>query len=233
MLKTKTCFDEILEHLDNSTITTIYGPPAIGKTTLSYLYINDCLNKKMKAIYIDTEGGFSIERLKQINPNINLNDIFIFKITNFEKQKKTIKELNTQIKKIKKLGLIVVDSLVMLYRLKLGEEDNEYKKTNSELGEQLRLLNEICRNHKIPILIINQMYRVFDEKKQMNYNKMIGGDIIYFWAKTVIELDNLDGVKSAKLIKHKSIKEGDTINYELVNFGIKKSKSKSFNLFKS
>ena len=233
MLKTKTCFDEILEHLDDSTITTIYGPPAIGKTTLSYLYINDCLNKKMKAIYIDTEGGFSIERLKQINPNINLNDIFIFKITNFEKQKKTIKELNTQIKKIKKLGLIVIDSLVMLYRLKLGEEDNEYKKTNSELGEQLRLLNEICRNHKIPILIINQMYRVFDEKKQMNYNKMIGGDIIYFWAKTVIELDNLDGVKSAKLIKHKSIKEGDNINYELVNFGIKKSKNKSFNLFKS
>jgi RecA/RadA recombinase len=120
----------------------------------------------------------------------------------------------------------------MLYRLKLGEDSkNQYKKTNSELGEQLRLLNEVSRKNNIPILIINQMYKVYDEKKETYFNKMVGGDIVHYWAKTIVEVENQNGIRQVKLIKHKNIKEGNKINFDLIDFGIKKSKRLGFNFF--
>jgi DNA repair protein RadB len=232
-LKLNNFFDEIIEFLPNDTITTIYGPPGIGKTNICFLYLNECVKNKKKAIYIDTEGGFSVERLKQINPKINLNNILVFKCTDFKNQEKIILNLSKQIKNNKNIGLVVVDSLVMLYRLKLGDENNNYQKINSALGEQLRLLTQISRNFEIPILTTNQMYKTFSEKPEERKNKMVGGTIIEYWAKTIIELDEVQGIKEATLIKHKSRKSGIKKKYKIVNSGVLESKKKTFNFFGS
>lgn len=224
-LKLNTFFDDILSNLQTDTITTIYGPPAIGKSTICFEYANSCVNNGKKVIYIDTEGGFSAERLKQINPNIDLNQIIVFSPKSFEDQHKTVLQLNKEIKNSKNIGLVIVDSLVMLYRLKLGGNP---QKINSELGEQLRLLTEISRTFHIPILVTNQMYRDFDTKEK----KMVGGNVIDYWSKTIIEFDNESSDKTIKLIKHKFKKSGIEIMYEIENEGIRKVKSRSFNFFK-
>ena len=47
-------------------ITTIYGPAGSGKTNFCMLACVSQAKKANKVIFIDTEGGFSIDRFKQI-----------------------------------------------------------------------------------------------------------------------------------------------------------------------
>lgn len=225
MLKLNTFFDELIGELQSDTITTIYGPPAVGKTTICFQYCIAALKEGKKVIYVDTEGGFSPERLKQMNSDVDLNEIIVFSPKSFEEQHKTILNLNKQIKNPKQIGLVIIDSLVMLYRLKLGDAP---QKINSELGEQLRLLTEISRTFHIPILVSNQMYTSFDTKQ----NKMVGGNVMEYWSKTIIELDKDQDIKTAVLKKHKFQKEGIVKNFEIVQSGLIESKSRSFSLFR-
>ncbi len=48
-------------------ITTIYGPAGCGKTNLCMLAAVSQAKKGKKVIFIDTEGGFSVDRFKQIS----------------------------------------------------------------------------------------------------------------------------------------------------------------------
>lgn len=215
-LQLGTFMDKLLGgFLQKDTITTIYGPPGSGKTTLCLEYCSKVLENEKKVFFIDTEGGFSAERLKQINPTQNLENLTLFSPKTFEEQQKVILNLTKQIKNSKSIGLIVVDSLVMLYRLKLGDAP---QKINKELGEQLRMLTEISRNYNIPILVINQMYTSFDTKE----NKMVGGMLIEYWSKTIVELNkDHDDYKRAILKKHKSKKEGENYLYEIKASGLR------------
>ena len=215
-LKLETFFDNLLGgQLQEDTITTIYGPPGSGKTTLCFEYCVKVLEQGKKVLFVDTEGGFSVERLKQINPEINLENLMIFSPKTFEEQQKIILNLNKQIKNSSSIGLIIVDSLVMLYRLKLGDSP---QKINKDLGEQLRMLTEISRTQKIPILVINQMYTSFDTKQ----HKMVGGTLIEYWSKTIIELNkDHDEFKKAILRKHKHKKEGEEYFYEINSQGLR------------
>lgn len=225
MLKLNSFFDNIIGELQKDTITTIYGPPGSGKSTICFQYCIEVLKQNKKVIYVDTEGGFSAERLKQINPDLDLNEIIVFSPKSFDEQHKTILSLNKQIKNPKQIGLVVVDSLVMLYRLKLGDAP---QKINQELGEQLRLLTEISRTFHIPVLVTNQMYTHFDTKEK----KMVGGNVMEYWSKTIIELDKDQDIKTATLKKHKFQKEGITKNFEIVQSGLVESKNRSFSLFR-
>jgi len=47
-------------------ITTIYGPAGTGKTNFCMLVAISQAKKGNKVIFVDAEGGFSVERLKQI-----------------------------------------------------------------------------------------------------------------------------------------------------------------------
>jgi len=228
MLKLGNFFDEIVGgHLQKDTITTIFGPPGCGKSTICFQYIISALNNKKKVIYVDTEGGFSVERLKQLDSNIDFKEIIVFSPKTFEDQQKIITNLNKEIKNSKIIGLVIVDTLVMLYRLKLGDAP---QKINSDLGEQLRLLTEISRTFHIPVLVTNQMYQDFTTKEK----KMVGGTLIEYWSKTIIEIDKENDVKTLILKKHKSIKEGIKKTFEIKEKGIVEIKNRSFSsLFKN
>ncbi len=225
-LKLDNFFDDIIGELQSDTITTIYGPPGVGKSTVCFQYCVSALKMKKKVIYIDTEGGFSAERLKQIYESVNLKDVIVLNPKSFEEQHKIILNLNKQIKNSSQIGLVIVDSLVMLYRLKLGDSP---AKINTNLGEQLRLLTEISRTFHIPILVTNQMYTNFDTKEK----KMVGGNVIEYWSKTIIELDKEMDVKIACLIKHKFRKESKKVEFDITNSGLIEKKTRSFGFFKS
>lgn len=218
--------DEILPSITQDTITSIYGPPASGKTTLMLQYMLNVIKNGKKVIFVDTEGGFSMERFYQLGGNEKLlNSIIHFNPKSFEEQQRTILQLNKQIKNDKNIGLIVIDSLVMLYRLKLGDAP---QKINTELGEQLRMLTELSRNFNIAIIATNQMYQDFETKE----GKMVGGNVIHYWSKTIIELKNEGLDKKAVLKKHKFIESGKEILYSIKNNGLIAHKSKGFNFFK-
>ena len=197
-------------------LTTIFGPAGSGKTNLCLLAMANFSSKK-KIVYIDTEGSFSLERFKQITPDYKdfMSRIIFFKPTNFEEQKKIFLDLK---KVIDDVGLIVFDSVAMLYRLEIGRNNDVYN-VNKDLSVQLSYLSEIARKKKIPVLITNQAYADFENKNKV---KMVGGDILKYSSKCLIELQNGEGFKRVILRKHRSLPDGKELFFKIINIGIEK-----------
>lgn len=177
-------------------ITMIAGPPGCGKTNFVILAACSQAKKGNKVIFIDTEGGFSVERVKQIVGSENsekvLENIFLLKPTNFEEQKKDFSKLLVAVKK-ENVGLIVIDGMAMLYRLEIGEahnmkDDEKVREVNREIAKQMRILAEISRKQNVPVLITNQVYMEFlseeDFKNGVERNtNIVGGDLFKYWSK--------------------------------------------------
>ena len=97
---------------ETDAISIIYGPPGSGKTNLCILTLKELVNKGKKVIYVDTEGGFSVERLKQLCPDNYesvLSHVYFLRPNTFEEQKKAFSKLNNIVND--HIGLIIVDSI--------------------------------------------------------------------------------------------------------------------------
>src|SRR3989338_785478 len=218
---------------ENDIITTVYGPAGSGKTVLCLLCAINIARIGKKVVYVDSEGGFSLERLKQITSHISqdykkiLDDIIFLKPTSFAEQKKTFEKLKDIVND--KIGLIVVDTIAMLYRLELGKNEDIHE-VNIELGKQIAWLTEIARKKGIPVLITNQVYADFDDKDKVN---IVGGDILKYGSKCLIELQiTPNGNRRVILRKHRSIQAEKEILFKIVEGGIIDTKeSKGFKLF--
>lgn len=224
-------FDDFLEGgYEKDILTTIYGPPGSGKTTLCMLATIAQAREKKKVLFIDTEGGFSIERMKQLLGD-ELEDILkyivLLKPTNFEEQNKSLEKLKDMVND--KISLIVIDTLTIFYRLELAKNSN-VKGANNKLIWQISYLTEIARKNSIPIIISNQVYSDFNKKGDV---RMVGGNILKYNSKCLIKLKNLtDNKRKAFLISHRSIAEGKELVFAIINEGIIHSKERSFSLFR-
>jgi DNA repair protein RadB len=213
--------DKLLDGgLETDIITSFYGPSASGKTNIALISSYNVARLNKKVIFIDTEGGFSFERLKQISKeefdNV-LKNILLYKPMNFLEQKKAILLTYEKVKEnFNDIGLIVVDSISMLYRLEKGDEN--VNEVNIELAKQLQILSEIARKYNIPVLVTNQVYSLLEERDKIG---IVGGDLIKYWSKCLVELKVYDnGVREAILRKHRYLPEGISVKFKIVNDGI-------------
>jgi DNA repair protein RadB len=191
-------------------ITTIYGPAGAGKTNLALLAAVN-MAKSKKVIFVDTEGGFSVARLQQVLPDFKktLDNIIFMDPVSFEEQKDVISKLKELIDD--NVGLIVVDTMTMLYRLQRSFKDDDY---NRQLGLQMRELNEIARKHNIPILLTSQVYS-FD-----NIIKVVGGDILTYTSKCLLEIEKSNSDRKIILRKHRSVPGEKELKFKIVEKGI-------------
>lgn len=204
---------------ESGIITMIAGPPGSGKTNFVILAAASLAKKKKKVIFIDSEGGFSPERVKQIvgeNYDEILKNIMLLEPKSFSDQRKIFDKLLSRIKK-EHVGLIVVDSMAMLYRLELGDvnkdkDSDEVQKVNREVARQMRILAEIARNEGLPVIITNQTYKGFQSEEDWRAGKtaeqnIVGGDLFKYWSKCIIELKSDGAKRKAVLLKHRSMPE--------------------------
>ncbi len=219
---------------ENDVITMIAGGPGSGKTNFVILAACSQAKKGKKVIFMDTEGGFSVERIKQIVGKENLDKILekilLLKPMSFEEQKKDFTKLFNLIKR-EEVGVIVVDGMAMHYRLELGDaiksgEDEKIREINREVGKQMRVLAEIAGKKKIPVLITNQVYSEFLSEEELKKGvekttNIVGGDLFKYWSKCIIELKNENGKRKAILLKHRSLPEKE-IYFIIKNEGILK-----------
>ncbi|MEK6891704.1 MAG: DNA repair and recombination protein RadB [Nanoarchaeota archaeon] len=226
--------DEMLNGgYENDVITTIYGPAGAGKTVICILAAMTAVKNGKKVIYVDSEGGFSVERLRQVASSINndykeiLNGMIFLRPTSFDEQKKSFEKLKEIVND--KIGIIIVDSIAMLYRLELGKSE-DFQEVNRELGRQIGYLTEIARKKNIPVLVTNQVYMDFDEKDKVN---IVGGDILKYGSKCLIELQiTPDGNRRLIIRKHRNIQAERELLFKIVEAGIISTKeSKGFKLF--
>jgi DNA repair protein RadB len=210
---------------DCDIVSVIYGASGTGKTNFCLCAAVSQAKKGNKVIYVDSEGGFSVERVKQIAEGIKeggdinfiLERILLLKPTNFEEQKKAFEQIRKYLKD--EVSLIVVDGITILYRLDFAaareKGEKEMQKINSELVSQMNFLAEIARKKEIPVIVTNQVYRWEDE------SKMVGGDILKYWGKCLIELVYEKERRTAYLRKHRHLPE-KSLAFQIYNGGIRK-----------
>jgi DNA repair protein RadB len=208
-------------------ITMIAGPPGSGKTNFVTLVACSQAKKGNKVLFVDTEGGFSIDRVKQImweNSDEILKNILLLKLTTFNEQKDVISNLKSKLKD-ESISLIIIDGMAMLYRLEVGDSNEEQKKDiNRDVAGQMRDLAEIARKQEIPVIITNQVYSQFvsDEDFKRGIEKetnIVGGDLFKYWSKCIIKLSNENKKRKAVLVKHRFLPEKE-ITFEIKNKGI-------------
>jgi len=206
-------FDIILGGgLLEKTLIHIYGPPASGKTNIA-LIAAAAAGVFGKVIYIDTEGGFSVERLQQIagsNSTKILGNILLIEPSEYDEQKVAIRKLSDIVPKID-AKLVVVDSLSALYRL-------EEEKDTKELGRQIAHLLRVAKKHEIPVLITNQVYTDINTQEVVS----VGGEVLKYWSKIAIEVgkNEHNHLRFAVLRKHKFLPEGMKLEFKIVESGI-------------
>jgi DNA repair protein RadB len=208
--------DELLAGgVEPGIITNIYGPPGAGKTVICLHALISCVKNGKKAIYMDTENGFSTERLHQLTDLDILSHTYLLEPTDFEEQKAMIKELKKIVKRTN-IGLIVVDSFVMFYRLELSKDN--VLELHRELGQQLKELAKIAREKAIPIIITNHVYTDIED----GIIVPVGGDTLKYWSKCMISLEKarVPGLRRATLIKHRSLPEGRQCEFRIVQSGL-------------
>jgi DNA repair protein RadB len=218
---------------ESDIITTIYGPAGSGKTNFVILAAVSQARKDKKVIFIDTEGGFSTERVKQIageDTEKVLENILLLQPMDFNEQIKSFDRLLNELKNKGNIGLIVVDGMTMLYRLELAEaakkDGEKIKEINSELAKQLRILAEIARKNNIPILMTNQVYSEFLSRQDIEKGvergvSMVGGDLLKYWSKCLIEIVNDRGKRKAIMRKHRSLRESE-MPFIITNKGVRR-----------
>ena len=206
---------------EKGTITQIFGPPSSGKSNVALSLAVNVAKNNRKVIYIDTEGGISIDRIKQISgsdfSNV-ANNIIVLEPTNFLEQTENIRSVDVWLRKHhEEVDLIVLDSAVALYRV----DDMKSYKLSKELRKQVQLLSNIARKYDIAVILTNQIYASFDEEGN-NEIKAVGGDIIEYISKVIIKLERGEEVNQriATVKRHRSIPEGKYITFFITSNGI-------------
>jgi len=207
-----------------STITQIYGEAASGKTNLCLIAAAETARRGKKVIYIDTEGSFSTQRFKQVAGADAVEFLKLISIaapSDFDEQKIAINKTE-DLAAQGGVGLVVVDSLVSLYRLEMGSQ--EASATNRELSKQLAKLMKIAKKHDVPVVVTNQVYATFSRDGEAQVNVVpVGRDVLKYWTKNVLHLTKDGPNRVATIIRHNFKPEGASVRFKITSDGINES----------
>ncbi|KAG7998375.1 hypothetical protein I3843_01G256000 [Carya illinoinensis] len=166
-------------------VTEIGGVPGIGKTQLGIqLAVNvqipvDYGGLGAKAIFIDTEGSFMVERVLQIaeaciedmtecngllrkdfqagqlkmHPNNILENIFYFRVCSYTEQIALTNYLDKFISEHKDVKVVIVDSVTFHFR---QDFDDMALRTRLLSGIALKLM-KLAKEHGLAVVLLNQV----------------------------------------------------------------------------
>lgn len=204
--------------VEKGCITQFYGPPGSGKTNIALNLAVQCARNGKRTIFVDTEGGLSIERVKQIAGDDFeevANKIIVFEPSTFSEQDQVLKRVEEMFQLGEDADLLVLDSAVALYRVKDGDSFS----LNQELGKQMGLLLRIARRFNVAVVITNHVYSRFDGDGLV---EPVGGTILKYRSKIMVELarGDLNGERFAVLKRHRSRPEGLQTRFKIVDSGL-------------
>lgn len=206
-------FDDLLGGgIEKGSVTLIYGEAGAGKTNICLQLAYNVIKEGKKVAYVDAEG-LSTDRIDQIFGGEDLaNNILIFQVHNFDEQSDRVDKVVRLSEAKDILGLVIIDSMTMYYRL-----NHDDVQTRNDFVRQTEALLNLARKNDVPVLITSQVYT----NLSTGGVEFLGGHTMYHNAKTIIRLDKKsNGVRTAVIMKHRSLPEGRHANYRITATGI-------------
>ena len=195
---------------ESNSITELFGEFRTGKTQICHTLCVTCqLPKKDgggegKAIYIDTEGTFRPEKLAPIaerfglDPKEAIENVFYARAYNSDHQMRLLMQVCALMCE-HKFSLLVVDSATALYRTDYSGRA-ELSNRQMSLAKFLRNLQKIADEHKVVVVITNQVVATVDGNAfGGNDKKPIGGHIMAHACQTRLYLKK--GLKQNRICK--------------------------------
>lgn len=206
--------------IESSAITQLFGEGGSGKTNICLQVTRNVVRAGQKVIYIDTEG-VSMERFQQIcgteeEYNGISREVLFFQPMSSSQLSDSIRSTMKLVEKDLHIGLIVLDSATVFYRMNLGsgrEEENR-----REVSTVILDLMNISRKQDIPVLITTQVYSSMGPSDI----RPIGGHSLAHNCKAIVKLEKLGdgGFRRATVTKHRSMPSGEEAVFKLTGKGV-------------
>jgi DNA repair protein RadA len=154
--------------VETGALTEAYGAFGSGKTQLGLtLAVNVQLPKDQggangKAVYIDTEGTFRPERIRQIaegigaNPEKVLKNILVARAFNSDHQILLMDKISEMIREGEPIKLIVIDSLTAHFRAEFAGR-GMLADRQQKLNKYLHNLIKMSEQHNLAVYVTNQV----------------------------------------------------------------------------
>ncbi|MDD5192708.1 MAG: DNA repair and recombination protein RadA [Candidatus Nanoarchaeia archaeon] len=163
-------FDSLLggRGIETKAITEAFGAYGSGKTQLGLsLAVNVQLPIEMggcegKAVYIDTEGTFRPERIKQIaeakgaNPEKVLKNILVARAFNSDHQILLIDKVGELIKNGESIKIVIIDSLTAHFRAEFSGR-GQLADRQQKLNKYLHALMKMAEQFNLAVYVTNQV----------------------------------------------------------------------------
>lgn len=215
--------DELLDGgIERDAIMLVFGEAGSGKTNLALQCARSVASAGTlpdgtpvpgkRVAYVDTEG-VSPHRLAQIfDGHGDARDrLLFFAPFDIQQQERMVRNCT----KSPDLGLIVVDSINMHYRLLMDGTDAEQKDANRSIVQQLHHLTTFARQHGVPVLITGQVYGGEDQTQPFARRTM------EHLVKALVRFRKTpDGDRKATVLKHRSIEEGRQARFRISGEGL-------------
>jgi len=198
--------------IENGSVTMLYGEAGTGKTNICLQMAYNIARSGKKVAYIDTEG-LSADRIEQIFTDLSyVKDLLVFSAHTFDEQGYGVVQAARQAESADAVGLIIVDSMTMFYRLRSDDPS-----VRNELTRQMETLLNTARKNDVAVLITSQVYTNIGT----GTFEFLGGHAVQHNAKTIIRLEKrANGKRAAVIVKHRSLPEGRSAIYRIVETGV-------------
>jgi len=210
------CIDSSLEGgISPGSLLLVYGEPETGKTTLAMQCAVSCALQNFKTLFVDCDNSFAPKRLSQVADGKFeeiADHIILVKPIDFGEQEAVIDRLAEYT--AKNFGLVVIDTVTSLYRVKVAENSGRAFGLNRELNRQMAILAQTAKTQKIPMVVTSQVRSVFDD----SYVSVapVATRVLKFWADTIIAMKPAENPQMIKAVIEKLRTPTQEISCDLI-----------------
>jgi RecA/RadA recombinase len=137
--------------------------------------------------------------------------IILIKPNDFKEQTAVIDRISEYT--AKNFGLVVIDTVTSLYRLRVAEVSGKAFGLNRELNRQMALLAQNAKTLKIPVIVTSQVSSVFNEVHVGV--EPVATRVLKFWADTIVAMKPTENPQIIKAVLEKPRRKGQEVTCHL------------------
>ena len=210
--------------VETKALTEAYGAFGSGKTQLGLtLAVNVQLPKDQggcdgKSVFIDTEGTFRPERIRQIaegigaNPEKVLKNVLVARAFNSDHQILLLDKITEMIKEGEPIKIVIIDSLTAHFRAEFAGR-GQLADRQQKLNRYLHSLMKLAEQHNLAVYVTNQVM-VNPAMMFGDPTTAIGGNIVgHASTFRMYFRRGKQGSRVAKLIDSPNLPDNETVFY--------------------